>query len=133
MILPRIYAFLALSGELFRRTVNPYLYRESAKDRRACAHCRATHRIFRLVEPPSKGAELAEQAIEKNYHSILKVIDAYEPERSLVLRKPLSPSGQGEEDASSPTGLTHVGGTRWSGVDDPAYQAILRWVRSPAP
>jgi HEAT repeat protein len=119
--------------ELFRRTVNPHLYRESAKDQRACAHCHATHRIFRLVEPPGEGAELAEQAIEKNYHSILKVIDAYEPERSLVLRKPLSPSGQGEEDASSPTGLTHVGGTRWSGVDDPAYQAILRWVRSPAP
>ena len=119
--------------ELFRRTVNPYLYRESVKDRRACAHCHATHRIFRLVEPPDEGAELGEQAIEKNYRSILKVVDTYEPERSLVLRKPLSPSGQGDEDASSPTGLTHVGGTRWNGGDDPAYQAILRWIRSSAP
>ena len=55
--------------ELFRRTVNPYLYRESVKDRRACAHCHATHRIFRLIEPPAEGAELAEQAIEKNYRT----------------------------------------------------------------
>ena len=73
------------------------------------------------------------EAIEKNYRSILKVVDTYEPERSLVLRKPLSPSGQGDEDASSPTGLTHVGGTRWNGADDPAYQAILRWIRSSVP
>ena len=81
----------------------------------------------------AKAPSLGEQAIEKNYRSILKVIDAYEPERSLVLRKPRSPSGQGEEDAASPTGLTHVGGTRWLGDDDPAYQAILRWIRTPAP
>ncbi len=44
----------------------------------------------------SSGGQLSEQALEDNYRSILKVVDVYEPERSLVLRKPLSPSGQGE-------------------------------------
>ena len=119
--------------EIFKRIVNSYFYQESARDGRACAHCHATHRIFRLTEPPAAGGRLSEQQLENNYHSILKVVDVYEPERSLVLRKPLSPSGQGEQDAASPTGLTHVGGTRWNGTEDPAYQAIVRWLRSSPP
>jgi len=116
--------------ETFRRTVNPYFYQVSARDNNACANCHATHRILRLAEPPEKGQPVSEQALKQNYQSLLKVIDVYEPESSLVLRKPRSPSGQGENDPSSPTGLTHVGGTRWTGTEDPAYQAILQWIRA---
>lgn len=118
--------------DAFRLDVNPYFYKESAKDDRCCANCHATHRIFRLAEPPAGGQTLPEQALRQNYHSLLKVVDIYDPESSLVLRKPRSPSGQGGEDATSPTGLTHVGGTRWSDTDDPAYQAILKWIRAAA-
>jgi hypothetical protein len=116
--------------DTFRRKVNPYFYQVSANDNNACANCHATHRILRLAEPPEKGKPVSEQAMKQNYESLLKVIDVYEPESSLVLRKPRSPSGQGENDPSSPTGLTHVGGTRWTGTDDPAYQAILQWIRA---
>ncbi|MCI0624022.1 MAG: HEAT repeat domain-containing protein [Acidobacteria bacterium] len=116
--------------ETFRKMVNPYFYQVSAKDNNACANCHATHRILRLAEPPEKGKPIDEHALKQNYQSLLKVIDVYEPESSLVLRKPRSPSGQEENDPASPTGLTHVGGTRWSGTDDPAYLAILQWIRA---
>ena len=48
-----------------------------------------------------------------------------------MLRKPRSPFGTGASSEESPTGVTHVGGTRWA--DDTAseaYQAILAFVRS---
>ena len=64
-----------------------------------------------------------------NYNSALKVINLGDTESSLLLRKPRSPAGQGGSDLASPTGLTHVGGPRWESAHDPAYQAILRWVR----
>jgi hypothetical protein len=115
--------------DFFRSAVNPYFYRESFKDGRACANCHATHRILRLAEPPVAGERLSEEALQSNYRSLLKVIDVEQPENSLVLRKPLSPSGQGEQDRTSPTGLTHVGGTRWFNSEDPAYQTILQWIR----
>ena len=70
-----------------------------------------------------------------NYNSVLKVVNLGEPESSLILRKPLSPDGQGGPDPASSTGLTHVGGPRWDGTEHPAYKAILAWIReaSPAP
>lgn len=55
------------------------------------------------------------------------------PESSLILRKPLSPHGQGGTDPASPTGLTHVGGPRWDSTDHPAYRAILDWIRAATP
>jgi len=61
----------------------------------------------------------------------LKVINVSEPEQSLVLRKPRSPFGTGASSEESPTGVTHVGGTRWEeGTANEAYQAILAFVRS---
>jgi HEAT repeat protein len=116
--------------DAFRRTINSYFYKESAKDGRSCANCHATHRIFRLAEPPAHGQPLSDEALQQNYRSLLKVVEVYDPENSLVLRKPRSPSGQGNEDTNSPTGLTHVGGPRWSSTDDPGYQAILQWIRA---
>jgi hypothetical protein len=115
--------------DFFRTVVNLYFYRESSRDGRACANCHATHRILRLAEPPAAGERLSDEALLSNYRSLLKVIDVEQPESSLVLRKPLSPSGQGEQDRASPTGLTHVGGMRWSNSEDPAYQTILQWIR----
>lgn len=116
--------------EFFRTRVNPFFYQELDRDGRACANCHATHRILRLAEPPAPGGTLSEESLRENYQALLRVIDVDDPEGSLVLRKPLSPSGQGEEDLDSPTGLTHVGGTRWSGPEHPAYQTILQWIRT---
>ena len=67
-----------------------------------------------------------------NYTSAPKVLNLVEPEPSLILRKPRSPTGLGEADTSSPMGLTHVGGERCESTKAPEYQAILSWIRDHA-
>jgi HEAT repeat protein len=111
----------------FRERVNPLFYREG-DDGYACARCHANHSILRIAEAdPNVG--FSDEQLAINYSSALKVINLGDPESSLILRKPRSPQGQGEADPSSPTGLTHVGGPRWANTDDPAYAAILGWLR----
>src|SRR5271157_2404090 len=62
-----------------------------------------------------------------------KVVNLGDPELSLILRKPLSPDGQGGPHPASPTGLTHVGGPRWDSTEHPVYKAILAWIREASP
>jgi hypothetical protein len=114
----------------YRDHVNPYFYQKGA-DRNACADCHATHTILGLTEPPKDGRPLTDDEIVANYRSILKVVNTADPEQSLVLRKPRSPFGTGQSSEESPTGVTHVGGTRWAeDTADEAYQAILAFVRT---
>lgn len=110
----------------FRERINPLFYR-AGEDGYSCADCHGNHTILRIAPADQKDA--GEDAVTVNYHSVLKVIDLDEPEKSLLLRKALSPAGQGEADPTSPTGLTHIGGPRWSGPDHIAYRAILNWIR----
>jgi HEAT repeat protein len=119
------------SFEAFRVHINPIFYKPSA-DGVSCAKCHGTHEILRLAPPPAQG-DFSDDDVRQNYASTLKVIDRANPEKSLVLRKPLSPHGQGEPDPSSPTGITHVGGPRWEDPDPPDYRALLRWIRGESP
>jgi hypothetical protein len=122
-----------LSLATFRRTVNPLFY-QAGEDSQACARCHASHTILRIAETePAKS--LTDEQLLINYNSVLKVVNLGDPESSLILRKPLSPDGQGGPDPASPTGLTHVGGPLWDSTEHPAYKAILDWIRaaSPAP
>ncbi len=116
-----------LSFSTFRRTVNPVFY-QTGEDKYACANCHANHTILRIAEA-SPGSDLSGEQLMINYNSALKVINLGEPEASLILRKPRSPHGQGGTDASSPTGLSHVGGPRWETTEHPGYRAILGWIR----
>ena len=111
----------------FRTKVNP-LFHQAGGDSYSCARCHANHNVLRIVEPDPAGGD-PDESLRINYQSALKVVNLGDPESSLLLRKPMSPRGQGAPDASSPTGLTHVGGPRWEGIDDPAYRAILGWIR----
>ena len=110
----------------FRDKVNPLFYRVG-EDGHSCAECHGTHTVLRIA--PADAARSGEDPLTINYNSALKVIDVNQPENSLILRKPLSPFGQGDPDSSSPTGFTHVGGPRWDRPDHPAYRAILDWIR----
>lgn len=114
----------------FRDHVNKYFYEKGA-DKNACADCHATHTILGLAEPRKDGSPLTDSDLINNYRSLLKVVNVSDPEQSLVLRKPRSPFGTGASSEESPTGVTHVGGTRWAdGTANEAYQAILAFVRS---
>jgi HEAT repeat protein len=114
------------SFETFRDRINPLFYQPSA-DGVSCAKCHGTHEILRLAPPPQKGS-LGDDEIRLNYQSALKVIDLVNPSKSLLIRKPRSPHGQGDEDPSSPTGITHVGGPRWEGNDRLFADTIMRWI-----
>ncbi|MCC6699278.1 MAG: discoidin domain-containing protein [Candidatus Hydrogenedentes bacterium] len=114
----------------FRDHVNDYFY-QKGEDRNACADCHATHTILGLAEAPKDGRPLTDDQILGNYRSLLKVVNTSDPEQSLVLRKPRSPFGTGQSSEESPTGVTHVGGTRWAdGTAGEAYQAILAFIRT---
>ncbi len=115
-----------LSLSTFRNKVNPIFY-QAAEDGHSCADCHGNHTILRIA--PADAVGPGEDALMINYQSALKVVNLSEPESSLILRKPRSPRGQGDEDPSSPTGLTHVGGPRWDGPDHPACRAIMDWIR----
>jgi len=116
-----------LSFSDFRRKVNPLFY-QASEDGYACANCHANHTILRIAEA-NLARSFSNEQLMINYNSTLKVVNLGEPESSLILRKPRSPQGQGGAEASSPTGLTHVGGPRWESAEHPAYRAILGWVR----
>ena len=116
-----------LSFSTFRRKVNPVFY-QAGEDKHACAECHANHTILRIAEADA-GHEFSGEQLMINYNSALKVVNLGEPEASLILRKPRSPQGQGGPDASSPTGLSHVGGSRWENTEHPGYRAILDWIR----
>ena len=114
----------------FRDNVNHYFYLKGG-DQNACADCHATHTILGLAESPKDGRPLTDTEIASNYRSILKVVNAIEPENSLILRKPRSPFGTGNADDASPTGITHAGGVRWANdTADDAYQSILAFIRT---
>jgi hypothetical protein len=119
-----------LSLATFRRVVNPLFY-QASEDGQSCAKCHGNHTILQLAEVES-GKGMTGDQLMVNYNSALKVVNLGEPESSLILRKPLSPQGQGGPDPSSATGLTHVGGPRWDSPDHPAYRAILSWIREAA-
>ena len=116
-----------LSLSTFRRKVNPLFY-QAGDDTYACARCHANHTILRVAEA-EPGQGFTGEQLMINYNSALKVVNLGEPEIEPDPPKPLSPQGQGGPDSSSPTGLTHVGGPRWSSPEHPAYKAILDWVR----
>ena len=116
-----------LSFSTFRRKVNPVFY-QAGEDTHACANCHANHTILRIALADASGGFSGEQLMI-NYNSALKVVNLGDPEASLILRKPRSPQGQGGEEASSATGLSHVGGPRWETTEHPAYRTILEWIR----
>jgi cellulose synthase operon protein C len=118
-----------LNLSYFRREVNPLFYQPGA-DGEFCAKCHVNHTILRLAETPAPGKYLTIEDVMLNYNSALKVVNLGDPEQSLILRKPRSPHGQGEENSESPTGLTHVGGPRWESTQHPAYLKFLTWIRS---
>ena len=112
--------------ETFRDTVNPLFYRKG-EDGHSCADSHGNHNVLRIA--PANSGATGEDPLTVNYQSALRTIDPDRPEESLILRKAISPIGQGEADPTSPTGLTHAGGPRWEGADHPAYRALLDWVR----
>jgi hypothetical protein len=113
-----------LDFDYFVERVMPILERKGA-DGNACINCHATHTIFRL-HPPDTNGRYSDGMLRENYSSALRVVDLSTPENSLILRKPTSNSEQ--EGVVGAKKLSHGGGQRWPGADDPAYRTIIDWI-----
>ena len=97
-----------LNEAFFRGYVEPILQRRG-KDGYACVNCHATHTLF-----------------DGTWATVKNVVNASDPESSLILRKPTS-SSETEGIAGSKT-LSHGGGIRF-GKDSAEYSTILMWIK----
>lgn len=113
-----------LDYDYFVAKVQP-LFAVKGGDGQACALCHHTHTIFRLSRPGKDGGFTPQQSRE-HYRAALKVIDLARPANSLILRKPLADAAQ--EGVLDQKTLSHGGGVRWGGTEDPAYRTILAWI-----
>lgn len=115
------------SVSTFRLKINPIFYQQGL-DGKTCADCHATHSILRLVKNTST-AHFSEEALMINYRSAIRAVDVGDPNASLLLRKPMSPS---DDSGRLTPDLTHSGDRRWSGRHSVPYKEILAWIRAAA-
>ena len=97
-----------LDEPYFRGYVQPILEKRG-KDGYACVHCHSSHTLF-----------------NGSYSTALNVVNAAQPEQSLLLLKPTS-TAESEGIAGS-TALAHGGGVRFA-KDSPEYVTILEWIK----
>ena len=115
-----------LDYEFFKTRVQPLLATATGSDGKSCAHCHSTHTILRL-NPPDERGNLTEEQIRDNYFSALKVVNLLEPEKSLLLQKPISDATT--EGILNSSKIPHGGGKRWDGLDSAAYKTVLEWIQ----
>jgi mono/diheme cytochrome c family protein len=60
----------------------------------------------------------------RNFEAVSRLVLPGDPERSRLLRKPLSPAAGGA--------VAHTGGAYWDSPDDPEYRVIAGWIRAAA-
>ena len=96
-----------LDEAYFRGYVQPILEKRG-KDGQACVHCHASHTLFNAT-----------------WATVANVVDADEPEKSLILVKPTSSSES--EGITGANSVAHGGGVRWT-KDSPEYTTILDWI-----
>jgi cellulose synthase operon protein C len=112
-----------LDFDYFVTRVQP-IFMKKAADGAACYSCHSTHALLRIAQPGPDG-RATEAQLRQNFESAQKVIDLRQPEASLILRKPLSPT-----ENPPPGFLTHAGGPRWPrGADSEEYRTLLAWIK----
>lgn len=92
----------------FRGYVEP-IFQKRGRDGYACVNCHATHTLF-----------------DGTWSTVRNVVNAADPENSLILRKPTSSSES--EGIANATTTAHGGGIRFT-KDSPEYQVILDWIK----
>ncbi|HYO82990.1 MAG TPA: HEAT repeat domain-containing protein, partial [Bryobacteraceae bacterium] len=97
-----------LDEAFFRGYVQPILEKRG-RDGYACVHCHASHTLF-----------------NGTYGTALNVVNADDPEQSLLLLKPTSTAES--EGVAGAAAVAHGGGVRWP-KGSPEYVTILDWIR----
>ena len=97
-----------LDETYFHKYVEPILNKKG-KDGYACANCHATHTLFNAT-----------------WSTVMNVVNAAEPDRSLILQKPTSTAES--EGVAGSNQLAHGGGMRWP-KGSVEYETILHWIQ----
>ena len=103
----------------------PLFFFAPGPDQKACIQCHHNHGILKLTGPTN--GTLSDDIARENYRSALRVVNLAEPEKSLLLQKPLgSTESEGVVGANK---TPHGGEQRWpADKASPEYQAILAWI-----
>ena len=105
----------------FRDYVFPEMNRISERDDRACISCHGVPgRVPTLyLDPPDGAGHIDAEELLANYRKLQARVDPEDPERSLLLRKPLNVQ-TGQEEG-------HQGGLRYE-QDDEGFRVLRDWV-----
>ena len=115
-----------LSLEFFEKKVQPIFFLPGL-DGKTCAGCHHNHGVLKLTAPEGEASPSPEMTLQ-NYQSALKVVNLIQPEKSLILVKPVSTAMS--EGVGDPLEVCHGGDLRWPEREQSEhYRIILSWIK----
>jgi hypothetical protein len=111
----------ALDYDVFKNRIEPIFLAKRSHHARCYACHAAANNAFRLEKLAPGAASWSEEQSRRNFATVSALVVPGDPEASRLLLHPLAPEGGGD--------LFHSGGRQFESTDDPAWQAIARWVR----
>ena len=123
LIFVTLFASLAgaetLDYETYKTTVEPIFVKKRVGHARCVACHSAANNAFRL-QPLAEGATWTDSQSRMNYEVVKKLVNAKNPQASMILMHPLAHEGGGDE--------FHSGGRQFLSKDDPDWKAMAAWV-----
>src|SRR2546421_9388224 len=106
----------------FKAQVEPiFLQKRAGHMRCYVCHAERSNNSFRLEKLAPGASFWSEEQSRRNFAVVSRLVAPGEPEQSLLLLHPLAPEAGGS--------AYHSGGRQFENKDDPAWQAVARWVR----
>jgi hypothetical protein len=110
----------SLDFDAYKTKVEPVFSKKRPGHARCVACHSASNNAFRL-EPIEKGsAAWSDEQSRKNFESVSRLVSPGNPDKSILLRHPLSKDAGGDE--------FHSGGRQFLSKDDPDWKVIADWV-----
>ena len=108
-----------LDYEVYKKSVEPIFAKKRAGHARCVACHSASNNAFRL-QPLAEGSTWTEEQSRRNFESVSKLVNAANPQASLLLMHPLAHEAGGDE--------FHSGGRQFLSKEDPDWKAIAVWI-----
>ena len=111
-----------LDYEYFKSQVEPiFITKRAGHTRCYVCHNERSNNAFRLEKIAPGASFWSEEQSRRNFTMASRLVVPGKPEASLLLLHPLAPEAGGS--------AYHSGGRQFESRDDPAWQALARWVR----
>jgi hypothetical protein len=117
---PAAAAEQALDYEFFKARVEP-IFLKKRPDHVRCYVCHSeSTNAFKLEKLPEGKAFWTEEQSRRQFEAISRLVVPGQPEKSLLLHRPLAPEAGGH--------AYHSGGRQFKSRDDPEWKTIAAWV-----